>query len=137
MREIDRAQAVSARYHIPSAVVFLDLNRFKAVNDRHGHAVGDELLRLIGEGLSASVRHCDLVARLGGDEFGVLLFKTTPEEARAKAEALVCRIQSCRVELPGETVAVDAASGVSACEPGISPEAVLSRADREMYRGKG
>ena len=136
VREIGRAQTMSNRYHIPSAVIFLDLNQFKVVNDRYGHAIGDDLLRQIGEALRDSVRDCDLVARLGGDEFGVLLFKTLTEEARAKAQALVCRIQSCRVSLPTGDVSVSAAWGVSPCEPGMAAEAVLSRADRAMYMEK-
>ena len=136
IREIARAQTVSARYHIPSAVVFFDLNGFKTVNDRYGHAVGDELLREIGECLKAGVRPCDLVARLGGDEFAVLLFKTPLDVARAKAEALQVRIQSCRITMPTDMVGVDAAWGLAPCEPGVEAEQILARADRAMYAGK-
>ena len=136
VREIARAQTVSERYHIPSAVVFFDLNGFKTVNDRYGHAVGDELLREIGECLKAGVRPCDLVARLGGDEFAVLLFKTPLEVARAKAEALQVRIQSCRILMPTDAVSVDAAWGLAPCEPGVKAEEILARADRAMYAGK-
>ena len=136
VREIARAQTVSARYHIPSCAVFFDLNSFKAVNDRYGHAIGDELLRKVGSALVESVRDCDLVARLGGDEFGVLLFKTTMEEARAKAQSLTCRVQACRIELPTGDVGVGAAWGAAPCEPGIKPEEVIARADRAMYLEK-
>ena len=136
VREIGRAQTVSERYHIPSTVVFFDLNDFKAVNDRFGHAVGDEMLRAIGECLKAGTRACDLVARLGGDEFAVLLFKTPMDVARAKAEALQVRIQGCRIRMPTDTVGTDAAWGLAPCEPGVEPEAVLARADRAMYEGK-
>jgi diguanylate cyclase (GGDEF)-like protein len=133
MREITRAQTVSERYHIPSCVVFLDLNSFKAVNDRYGHAIGDDLLRKIGKALVVSVRDCDLVARLGGDEFGILLFKTSPEEARAKAQRLACSVQACHINLPTGDISVSAAWGVAACEPGVSADGVLARADRAMY----
>ena len=136
VREVARAQTVSHRYHIPSVVLYFDLDDFKAVNDRYGHAIGDELLRQIAETLSTSVRECDLVARLGGDEFGVLLFKSTPEEARAKAESLVCRIQSCRIDMPTGEVSLGASWGAAPCEPGTSAEAVLARADRAMYFDK-
>jgi len=136
MREIGRAQTMAARYHIPSSVIFLDLNQFKSVNDRFGHAIGDDLLRQIGESLAKNVRDCDLVARLGGDEFGVLLFKTSAEEARAKAQALVCRVQSCCISLPTGDISVSAAWGVSPCEPGMNAETVLARADRAMYQEK-
>ena len=136
VRELARAQTVSERYHIPSVVLYFDLDDFKTVNDRYGHAVGDELLRQIGGVLCASVRDCDLVARLGGDEFGVLLFKTTPDEARAKAQSLVCRIQSCRIDFPTGAASVGASWGAAPCEPGTSAEAVIARADRAMYFDK-
>ena len=128
------AGRLSARY--AATVCFLDLDDFKTVNDRYGHAVGDELLRQIGGVLCASVRDCDLVARLGGDEFGVLLFKTTPDEARAKAQSLVCRIQSCRIDFPTGAASVGASWGAAPCEPGTSAEAVIARADRAMYFDK-
>jgi len=136
MREIRRAQTVSERYHIPSAVIFLDLNQFKSVNDRFGHAIGDDLLRQVGDAMNTSVRDCDLVGRLGGDEFGVLLFKTELTEAEAKAQALVCRIQACRISHPTGDIGVSAAWGCAPCEPGMNPEAVLARADRAMYLEK-
>jgi len=72
MRELSRAQAVNARYDIPSSLIFFDLNGFKRINDRFGHGIGDDLLRKIGTVIVSGVRSCDLVARLGGDEFGVL-----------------------------------------------------------------
>jgi len=70
MREVGRAKSVESRYGILSCVIFFDLNNFKTVNDRFGHAIGDELLRKVGTVLTQGVRSCDLVARLGGDEFG-------------------------------------------------------------------
>ena len=136
VRELARAQTVSDRYHIPSVVLYFDLDDFKSVNDRYGHALGDDLLRQIGDSLCESVRDCDLVARLGGDEFGVLLFKTTPDEARAKAQSLVCRIQACRIDLPTGAVSVSASWGAAPCEPGTSAEDVIARADRAMYLDK-
>lgn len=136
VRELARAQTVNARYHIPSVVLYFDLDDFKSVNDRYGHALGDDLLRQIGDILCESVRDCDLVARLGGDEFGVLLFKTTSDEARAKAQSLVCRIQACRIDLPTGAVSVSASWGAAPCEPGTSAEDVIARADRAMYLDK-
>jgi len=92
IREVEKAKTIMARYDILSSVIFFDLNGFKSINDRYGHSIGDELLRQVGDVLNAKVRSCDLVARLGGDEFGVLLFKTSGEEAKAKAAALGCHI---------------------------------------------
>lgn len=136
MREVERAKTVMARYDILSCVIFFDLNSFKIVNDRFGHALGDDLLRKVGEVLSSGVRSCDLVARLGGDEFGVLLFKSSVEEAKAKAAALACRIADQCVELPTGDIKISAAWGVAPCEAEDTAEQILARADRYMYMAK-
>ena len=136
LREIARAQTVMERYDMPSAIIFFDLNEFKAVNDRFGHGVGDQLLKMTGEVLQAGVRDCDMVARLGGDEFGILLFKSDIEVARAKAQTLCCRIAEQGIDMPTGRVNLSAAWGVSPCEPGDTVEQVLARADRAMYISK-
>lgn len=136
LREISRAQTVMKRYDMLSTLIFFDLNDFKSVNDRFGHGVGDELLKMIGAVLQDGVRDCDMVARLGGDEFGILLFKSDVAVAHAKAQALCCRIADQAVQLPTGSVGITAAWGVSPCEPGDSVEQVLARADRAMYMSK-
>ncbi len=136
MRELSRAQAVNARYDIPSSLIFFDLNGFKRINDRFGHGIGDDLLRKIGTVIVSGVRSCDLVARLGGDEFGVLLFKTPARIAEVKAAALACRIAEQKIELPTGEVCVSTAWGVAACDPNDTPKQILSRADRAMYMSK-
>lgn len=136
VREVERAKTVMARYDILSCVVFFDLNGFKSINDRFGHAIGDELLRKVGNVLLSGVRSCDLVARLGGDEFGVLLFKTNVDEAKAKASALSCRVADQCVDLPTGNINVTAAWGVAPCESENTAEQILARADRNMYVAK-
>lgn len=136
MREVKRAQTVMERYDMLSSIIFFDLDGFKSINDRFGHAVGDDLLKKIGTVLETGVRDCDMVARLGGDEFGVLLFKTTPELAIAKASALSCRIAEQYVDMPTGNVNVTAAWGVAPCEPADTADQVLDRADRNMYMAK-
>jgi diguanylate cyclase (GGDEF)-like protein len=136
MREISRAQTVMQRYDLPSAIIFIDLNGFKSINDRFGHGIGDDLLKLIGGVLKSGVRDCDMVARLGGDEFGILLFKSDVKIARAKAQTLCCRIAEQTIDLPTGVISISAAWGVAPCEPGDSAEQVLSRADRAMYMAK-
>jgi len=136
LREISRAQTVMERYDLLSTVIFFDLNGFKSVNDRYGHGIGDQLLMKIGAVLESGVRDCDMVARLGGDEFGILLFKTNLKVAKAKAQALSCRIAEQKVELPTGDVSIGAAWGVAPCEPGDTVEQVLARADRAMYMEK-
>lgn len=136
MRELSRAQSVLDRYDIPCSVVFIDLDGFKAINDRYGHAIGDELLKNVGHALTSNVRDCDMVARLGGDEFGVLLFRTQKGIAEAKAATLACRIAEIRIEMPTGQVSVNATWGVSTCDMSQTAEQVLARADRLMYMKK-
>jgi len=136
LREISRAQTVMERYDLLSTIIFFDLNGFKSVNDRYGHGIGDQLLTMIGKVLESGVRDCDMVARLGGDEFGILLFKTDISVAKAKAQALSCRIAEQKVEMPTGDVTISAAWGVAPCEPGDTVEQVLARADRAMYMEK-
>ncbi len=136
MREISRAQTVMARYDILSSLIFFDLNRFKSINDRFGHVIGDDMLTKIGTALKVSVRDCDIVARIGGDEFGVLLFKTDETVAKAKAYSLSCRIAEQKIELPTGDIHLTAAWGVSACNPQDTAKQILDRADRAMYKSK-
>lgn len=136
MREVSRAQTVMQRYDMLSTVIFIDLNDFKSVNDRFGHGIGDQLLKMIGEVLKNGVRDCDMIARLGGDEFGILLFKSDVSVAKAKAQTLCCRIAEQSIQLPTGSINISAAWGVAPCEPGDTAEQVLSRADRAMYIAK-
>lgn len=136
MRELSRAQSVSDRYDIPSCVVFLDLDQFKSINDRYGHAIGDEMLHRVGQVLMGAVRECDMVARLGGDEFGILLFKTRPDIARTKAFVLASRISEIRINMPTGEVSTSATWGISPCNERETAEQILSRADRDMYSAK-
>ena len=121
-----------------TAVMFLDLDGFKAVNDDYGHAVGDEVLRGVAERLLRVVRPSDTVARLGGDEF-VVLAESAGEE---HLDALVARIRAA-VEQPLQvsdldlTVAVGVSVGVAICPGGRSdPRTLLALADRRMYEAK-
>ena len=136
MREVRRAQTVMSRYDFVSSVIFFDLDGFKAVNDRYGHGVGDKLLSRVADVLRSGVRDCDMVARLGGDEFGVLLFKSDAAMARAKANALSCRIGGIGIDHPDGRIRITASWGVAPCEPDDTPQAVLDRADRAMYLDK-
>lgn len=136
MRELSRAQTVMARYDMLSSIIFFDLNDFKSINDRFGHGIGDEFLRKTGEVLLNGVRDCDMVARLGGDEFGVLLFKTDPRTAHAKASTLACRISEQKVEMPTGDINITTAWGVAPCETADTADQILARADRAMYMSK-
>ncbi|MGB6230614.1 MAG: GGDEF domain-containing protein, partial [Litorimonas sp.] len=136
VREVGRAQSVVSRYGILSSVVFIDLDGFKSVNDRHGHATGDAVLERVSHALLSGVRSCDMVARLGGDEFGVLLFKCAGAVARAKGASLTCRIGDVSVITPSGPLQVKASWGAADCDADGSVADILSRADAAMYANK-
>ena len=136
VRELERAQTVSTRYDIESALIFFDLNGFKSINDTFGHATGDKVLETVGNILQSDVRHCDMVARLGGDEFGVLLFKSTNEIAQAKAAKLAALIAQARIKTPKGTIRISAAWGTTLCDPQKNTETIMAEADQQMYASK-
>jgi diguanylate cyclase (GGDEF)-like protein/PAS domain S-box-containing protein len=115
------------------AVLFVDLNGFKAVNDEHGHAAGDELLRCVGEHIRSCVRREDMVGRLGGDEFLVLC----PGLDELSARRLARRIAVAAAEGPKGRTEIRASVGVTWSQGTmLDAEALLARADREMYAVK-
>ena len=135
---VERALARRARSEKRVAVLFLDLDDFKLVNDSLGHAAGDDVLAAVGTRLRTCIRTTDTVARLGGDEFAVLL-----EDVEAEAEALAAaeRIMAALAEplpLPGRTVSVRASVGLALdrAEPGMTVVELLRNADTAMYQAK-
>jgi diguanylate cyclase (GGDEF)-like protein len=119
------------------AVLCIDLDRFKAVNDTLGHPIGDALLRAVGDRLQASARPADLVARLGGDEFAIVQAGTEqPIGATALATRLIAEIAK-PFELDGHQVVIDASVGISiAPNDGTDPDNLLKSADMALYRAK-
>ncbi|HEX2203341.1 MAG TPA: EAL domain-containing protein [Longimicrobium sp.] len=119
------------------AVLFLDLDRFKVVNDSLGHHVGDELLVAVSRRLKESVRSGDTVARFGGDEFAVLL-EELPDPAEAERIAgRVARAVAAPVPLSGAEVFTSASVGIALCDDGRErPEHLLRNADMAMYHAK-
>lgn len=127
----------SERYGHPLSVTMVDLDHFKDVNDTHGHLVGDDVLRELGEVLMEATRDVDRVGRYGGEEFIVLLPETGQDEARRASERIRRSIEEHDFPIPdrGEplTASVGTATGVGAK---IDPEAFIDRADRALYRAK-
>ncbi|TDU04041.1 PAS domain S-box-containing protein/diguanylate cyclase (GGDEF)-like protein [Streptomyces sp. 846.5] len=117
------------------AVLFLDLDGFKAVNDSAGHQVGDELLVQAARRLQDTVRTGDTVARLGGDEFAVLLTGLDQEQAAEVAERLRAAL-SAPYWIGSEELGVAASIGIAFAEPGITPARLLRNADLAMYQAK-
>lgn len=136
LRELHRTMSEVERYKIPAAVIYVDLDGFKALNDGYGHAAGDAVLRHVGLLLLDSVRESDAVGRLGGDEFGVILNRVGADEARAKAELLSDKINSSAILHAGMTHRVKASFGVHPIALVEDPETAIARADEAMYAEK-
>lgn len=136
MRELHRTMSAVERYGNPAAVIYVDLDDFKALNDAYGHAAGDAVLAQIGRLLRDSVRESDVVGRLGGDEFGVILNRATADEARAKARALRELLHAAPILHAGIAHRVRASFGVHPIAAFEDPELAIARADEAMYADK-
>lgn len=119
----------------PPAVLFVDIDEFKRVNDSLGHAAGDDLLVTVAARLSADVRADDVVARLGGDEFALLLADADDERLRDVADRLLAALRAPMV-LSGSTLTVTASIGGALGAPGDTADRLLHRADTAMYAAK-
>jgi diguanylate cyclase (GGDEF)-like protein len=131
-RLIDRAQ----RYGHGAAMLFVDLDGLKMINDTFGHRAGDEALIQVAQLLSHGVRRSDVVARIGGDEFGILLESADENNAHETANRLADLICDCEFTHEGQSLPLSVAVGVGMIDGEESPEDVMERADEEMYRRK-
>ena len=118
------------------AVLFLDLNRFKRVNDAFSHAVGDQLLVALAQRLRASMRDGDTVARLGGDEFTVLLHDIPTVEAAVEVAKRIQATVGRPFSTDGRDLIVTASIGIAASEPGSEAAELMRNADIAMYEAK-
>jgi len=133
LRELKRSLAHLQRYKGEAALLFIDLDGFKAVNDRHGHAAGEAILKAVAHKLVSHVRASDVVARLGGDEFCVLLWNLAPALAVAKAHELERLIESASVAFGETQLSVGASAGVVPLAAETPAEQIVEAADRAMY----
>jgi diguanylate cyclase (GGDEF)-like protein len=135
-RELKRSLAYVKRYAANATLIYLDLDEFKPVNDRHGHAAGDAVLKAIAAALTREVRASDVVARIGGDEFAVLLWNLPDADAVAKAVELERAVYATPVRWGDSTMVVGASAGVAFVGPLDTPAEVLARADAATYARK-
>jgi diguanylate cyclase (GGDEF)-like protein len=136
LRELDRVMKNAARHGTKSALLFIDLDGLKAINDAHGHHAGDAMLIHVATGLRGLVRATDVVARLGGDEFGLILEHLSEEQAHAKAERIMVALKAMPLILGSITVPVTPSWGVTLICEEESADNALARADAEMYKAK-
>ena len=128
----------SRRYHHPLAVLMIDLDRFKQVNDRFGHAVGDKTLQLLVETVGDNLRKVDIFGRYGGEEFAVVMPETNLDQAILAAERLRQIIASLSINLPGISFQITTSIGLAfkGDSEDISLELLINRADEALYRAK-
>ncbi|WP_294120896.1 GGDEF domain-containing protein [Sphingomonas sp.] len=136
LRELETMIARHERHGTPAAVLFVDLNDLKVLNDSYGHMGGDAALVTVAEKLLEGTRTNDCVARLGGDEFCVLLDHADEKSALETAERLVHIIADGECLFEGAPMPLSVAIGVTLIEKGDTPATVLARADKAMYRVK-
>jgi len=135
-RELKRSLAYVKRYGASAALIYLDLDGFKPVNDRHGHAAGDAALKAIAAALARRIRASDVVARIGGDEFVVLLWNLSEADVVAKAAELETTVYATPVRWGASTLVIGASAGAAFIGPLDTPAEVLARADAAMYLRK-
>ena len=136
IRQLEMLIARRDRYETPAALLFVDVDGLKALNDAYGHAAGDAALIHLARLMVGTVRQTDLVARLGGDEFAILLDHAEEPAAMETADRLVNAVAASDFSHHGRTLPLSVAVGITAIEQGDTAEAALDRADREMYREK-
>ena len=125
------------RYRRPLALAVCDIDRFKNVNDRFGHAVGDAVLRAVGDCVSSQIRKTDFVARFGGEEFVFLLPETTPEQAKGAMEKVREAVASLNIDAGGRRdIKITASFGVAGFADDDEADRVFTRADSALYQAK-
>ena len=135
-RELTRSVAYLRRYQATGALIVLDVDRLKPINDSFGHAAGDVVLKAVVGVLQRHLRASDTIGRLGGDEFVLLLWNLTAADAAAKATLLEQAIDALSFTFDGRMVAAGASTGVALLGPDSDSVAALEQADRAMYARK-
>jgi diguanylate cyclase (GGDEF)-like protein len=135
-RELNRSIAYIKRYHASGALIVLDVDRLKPINDEFGHAAGDQVLKAIVAVLLRNVRSSDEIGRLGGDEFALLLWNMSETDAKAKALSLEQAIDGLSFTFRGRTVTAGASAGVAILGPHAEAGRALEQADSAMYMRK-
>lgn len=133
MRELSRAMAFCRRHGTEAVLLYLDLDGFKGVNDRLGHAAGDQALIACAEILNRNLRESDAMGRLGGDEFAVLLLGTDAVAGKQKAGSLAEALKSEGFAWESQTVSLEGSFGVRAFTGQLDPEIWLAEADAAMW----
>lgn len=132
-RELQRAIAYMKRYRASGALIVLDVDRLKPINDSFGHGAGDEVLKAIAATLTRQIRASDVVGRLGGDEFALLLWNLSETDAKAKAAIFEQAIDDLSFSFRGQHVTAGASAGVALLGAQSDAVRALEEADAAMY----
>lgn len=133
LRRLESVMRYAERHGTPVAIVFIDLDGLKRINDEYGHHAGDIVLQHVARQLSASLRVTDMVARIGGDEFGLILDHLEESNASTKAMSLMQMIAATPVDIGSVEISVSVTAGVAALKPNDSLDSLIARADDAMY----
>jgi diguanylate cyclase (GGDEF)-like protein len=132
-RELARAE----REKQPLAIIMLDIDFFKKINDQYGHAVGDEVLRAVAKLIKKGVRESDLICRYGGEEFLAMMPNMSIAQAVERAEAWRIALETTPIDCGGRSITITLSAGVAVYpDHGTSPEILISRADEMLYKSK-
>jgi diguanylate cyclase (GGDEF)-like protein len=136
MRRLESVVQYAARHETPAAVLYIDLDGLKRINDDHGHHVGDAVLLHLARLLTENLRATDMVARIGGDEFGLILDHLSEADATAKAKALSDYVSAQHVDVGAATIAIRVTIGLAMVRAGESVASLIERADAAMYANR-
>lgn len=136
MSALSRAMSYCRRHGIEAALLYLDMDGFKPINDRLGHAAGDAALLAVAQYLKGQVRQSDAIGRLGGDEFAILLMNASYGDARDKAERLTAGLAQLKTVWDGHELSLAVSIGVRALGSQADGEAWLGDADAAMWLRK-
>jgi diguanylate cyclase (GGDEF)-like protein/PAS domain S-box-containing protein len=129
--------AVACRHHLPLALLMVDIDRFKQINDTYGHAAGDEVLRMVADACRTSLRTCDPLGRIGGDEFVVVFTEASAHEARQAAGRLRAKVAAMRLPWQESEISLSVSIGVAMLQqPETRFEDLLATADKALYAAK-
>ncbi|MCC2110544.1 MAG: EAL domain-containing protein [Hyphomicrobiales bacterium] len=132
------ALARSKRHQTRLAVMYLDLDRFKEINDTYGHPAGDELLKSVSQRLRESIREMDTIGRLGGDEFAIIAEDLEDARFAGTLARRICTVLGAQYEIAGHRVTTSTSIGIAiAPEDGVSADILVKNADLALYRAKG
>lgn len=136
LRRLEAVVQYVARHNTPAAILYIDLDGLKRINDDYGHHVGDAVLLHVARLLADNLRVTDMVARIGGDEFGLILDHLNEADASAKAKALCDCVSAQSFDVGRATIPLRISIGLAMVRPGESVESLIERADTAMYANR-